>query len=81
MPRRYRFEHPISEKSISIGGVSYLWAGVFGVLYMWRIGSGGVLQEIAVNVVFGPGVVLVLDSINFIPENLRIAAPTRRFMD
>ena len=73
MPRRYRFEHPVTEKSISIGSFSYLWAGLFGALYVWRIGSGGVLQAIAVNVAFGLGVVLVLTVINFVPESLRIA--------
>ncbi len=53
MFRGYRFEHPRSEISISVGGWSYLWAGLFGFLYVWRLWRGGfgwlVLRAFAVN--------------------------------
>jgi hypothetical protein len=38
--RGYRFEHPRNETVIEVGGWSYLWAGLFGAFYVWRLGFG-----------------------------------------
>jgi hypothetical protein len=36
--RGYRFEHPRNETVITVGGWSYVWAGLFGAFYVWRMG-------------------------------------------
>jgi len=36
----YRFEHPRTEVSVEVRGWSYLWAGLFGALYVWHKGCG-----------------------------------------
>jgi hypothetical protein len=36
----YRFEHPRTEVSVEVRSLSYLWAGLFGALYVWRKGCG-----------------------------------------
>ncbi|MCW5732501.1 MAG: hypothetical protein KIS73_00150 [Enhydrobacter sp.] len=36
----YRFEHPRKEMVVEVGGWSYLWAGLFGAFYVWRMGFG-----------------------------------------
>jgi hypothetical protein len=38
--RGYRFEHPRHETVVEVGGWSYLWAGLFGAFYVWRLGFG-----------------------------------------
>jgi hypothetical protein len=58
--REYRFEHPKTERSITIGGWSYLWAGLFGAIFVWRVGYGSVLQALAINVAFAIGVIAVV---------------------
>ncbi len=40
MFRGYRFEHPRNETVITVGGWSYVWAGLFGAFYVWRMGFG-----------------------------------------
>jgi len=55
--REYRFEHPKTERTVLITGWSYLWAGFLGAIYVWWIGSGSVLQALALNIVFAVGVV------------------------
>lgn len=34
----YRFEHPRTEVTVTVGGWSYLWAGLLGAFYVWRKG-------------------------------------------
>jgi hypothetical protein len=58
--REYRFEHPKTERSIIIGGWSYLWAGLLGAVYVWWIGFGSVLQALAVNIAFAIGVIAIV---------------------
>jgi hypothetical protein len=48
--RGYRFEHPRNETVITVGGISYLWAGLFGAFYVWRMGFGRhFLKAFAIN--------------------------------
>lgn len=49
---RYYFEHPKSEKSVRLAGWSYVWAGLFGVGYVWRVGTGNLFNAMAVNMGF-----------------------------
>jgi len=58
--RAYRFEHPKTERSITVGRWSYVWAGLFGALYVWRIGYGSVLQALAINIAFAIGVIAIV---------------------
>jgi hypothetical protein len=57
--RGYRFEHPKTERTITIGGWSYVWAGLLGAFYVWRIGTGSVVQAAVINVVFAIAVVAI----------------------
>jgi hypothetical protein len=48
--RGYRFEHPRNEIVVECGGWSYLWAGLFGSFYVWRMGFGRLfLKAFAIN--------------------------------
>jgi hypothetical protein len=64
----YRFEHPKTERTISIGGWSYLWAGLLGAVYVWWIGYGSVLQAVAINIAFAIGVVAVALGTSILPS-------------
>jgi hypothetical protein len=57
--REYRFEHPKTERSVTIRRWSYLWAGLLGAVYVWWIGTGSILQALAINIAFAVGVVAV----------------------
>ena len=37
----YRFDDLKTHKSITVGKTSYVWAGLFGVLYLWFKGGHG----------------------------------------
>jgi hypothetical protein len=53
MLRGYRFEHPRTEASVAVGGWSYLWAGLFGAFYVWRMGFRQYfLKAFAINLSF-----------------------------
>ena len=41
MFRGYRFEHPRNETVVEVGGWSYVWAGLFGLLSPWIIFMSG----------------------------------------
>lgn len=58
--RPLRFEHPKTEKSITLRAKSYLWAGLFGAAYVRWIGYGSVLKALAVNLGFAVAVVIVV---------------------
>jgi hypothetical protein len=52
--RGYRFEHPRNETVVHVGGWSYLWAGLFGAFYVWRMGFGRLfLRAFAINLLYG----------------------------
>ena len=57
--REYRFEHPKTERSITIRRWSYLWAGLLGAAYVWWVGAGSILQALAINIAFAVGVVAI----------------------
>ena len=57
--REYRFEHPKTERSVTIRRWSYLWAGLLGAAYVWWIGTGSVLQALAINITFAVGVIAI----------------------
>jgi hypothetical protein len=51
--RGYRFEHPRNETVVEVGGWSYLWAGLFGAFYLWRMGFGRLfLRAFAINLAY-----------------------------
>lgn len=53
MFRGYRFEHPRNEVSVEVGRWSYLWAGLFGAFYVWRMGFGKLfLRALVINLIF-----------------------------
>jgi hypothetical protein len=66
--RVYRFEHPKTEQSITIGGWSHLWAGLLGALYVWWIGFGSVLQALAINIAFAIGVIAIVLGTSVLPS-------------
>lgn len=51
--RGYRFEHPKTEKSVTLAGWSYLWAGLFGAAYVIYVGYGNVWRALAINIACG----------------------------
>jgi hypothetical protein len=57
--RAYRFEHPKTERSVTIRRSSYLWAGLLGAGYVWWIGTGSILQALVINIAFAMGVVAI----------------------
>ena len=66
--RVYRFEHPKTERSITIGGWSYLWAGFLGAGYVWWIGYGSVLQAVAINIALAIGVIAIVLGTSVLPS-------------
>lgn len=66
--KHYRFEHPKTEQSISVGGLSYLWAGLLGAAYVWWVGNGSVLQAVAINIAFAVGVVAIVLGTSILPS-------------
>jgi hypothetical protein len=58
--RGFRFEHARTEQSVTIRGMSYAWAGLFGAGYVAWLGYGSVLQAVAINLAFAVGVVLLV---------------------
>jgi hypothetical protein len=66
--REYRFEHPKTERSISMGGWSYLWTGLLGAIYVWWIGFGSVLQALAINIAFAIGVTAIALGTSVLPS-------------
>jgi hypothetical protein len=51
--RGYRFEHPRNETVVEVGGWSYLWAGLFGAFYVWRLGFRRLfLKAFAINLAY-----------------------------
>ena len=65
--RGYRFEHPKTERSVTISGWSYLWAGLFGAGYVWWIGYGSVWRALAMNLAYGASFLAVLAVTSFVP--------------
>jgi len=66
--KEYRFEHPKTERSITIGRWSYLWGGLLGAIYVWWIGFGSVLQALAINIAFAIGVVAIVLGTSILPS-------------
>ena len=66
--KEYRFEHPKTERSIMIGGWSYVWGELLGALYVWWIGFDSVLQELAINIAFAIGVVAIVLGTSILPS-------------
>jgi hypothetical protein len=66
--RAYRFEHPKTERSVAIGGWSYLWAGFLGAGYVWWIGYGSILQAVAINIAFAIGVIAIALGSSVLPS-------------
>ncbi len=49
----FRFEHPINGRQIRVGGLSYLWAGLLGPLYVLSFRRGGILKSLAISIGYG----------------------------
>ncbi len=69
--RGYRFEHPRTEESVTVGGWSYLWAGLFGAGYVLWIGSGSVWKALALNLAYGLAFLAVVAVTSFIPAKFQ----------
>jgi hypothetical protein len=67
---RYHFEHPNSEKSVKLGLWSYLWGGLFGVVFVWWAGAGNLLYALVVNIVFAGIAFMTLSLTSFLPSPL-----------
>ncbi len=65
---RYYFEHPNSEKSVTVGGWSYLWAGLLGVVFVWWAGAGNLLHAVTANIAFALLTFLLVSVASFLPE-------------
>jgi hypothetical protein len=65
--RGFRFEHPATERTITVAGWSYLWAGLFGAVYVWWIGSGSVLRAVLYNLAFAALFLGALGVTSFLP--------------
>lgn len=72
--RGYRFEHPKTEKSVSVTGWSFLWAGLFGVGYVMYIGYGNVWRAAAINAALGAFYIAALGITSFIPPKMQLIA-------
>ena len=66
--REYRFEHPKTERSVTIRRWSYLWAGLLGAGYVWWIGTGSILQALAINIAFAIGVIAITLGTSILPS-------------
>ena len=66
--KRYHFEHPKSERSVTLGPWSYLWAGLLGVLFVWRAGAGNLYYAAAINIVFAGITFMALSLVSFLPS-------------
>ncbi len=67
---RYHFEHPNTERSVTLGRWSYFWAGILGVLFVWWSGAGSLLRALAVNIAFAVIAFLMLSVTSFLPSPL-----------
>jgi hypothetical protein len=59
---RFRFEHPITGRQIAICGLSYLWAGLSGPIYVLWIerGGRGALWALAVSIGYVIGLIAIV---------------------
>ena len=63
----YRFTHPETENTIRIDRWSYLWAGLFGAIFVAFKGMGGrFMLAAAVNILFAAGVLGVSAVTSFV---------------
>jgi hypothetical protein len=67
---RYHFEHPNTENGRSFGRWAYLWAGLFGVVFVWWAGAGNLVYALTVNVVFAGVTFMALSLTSFLPSPL-----------
>ena len=67
---RYHFEHPNTEQGVTFGRWAYLWAGLFGVVFVWWAGAGNLLHALAVNIVFAAITFMALSLASFLPSPL-----------
>jgi hypothetical protein len=44
-----RFEHPVTEEQVFIRPASYVWAGLLGAAYVYRVGRDGVGRAALIN--------------------------------
>lgn len=65
--RGYRFEHPKTEKSVTVRGWSYLWAGLLGAGYVWWIGYGNIWRALAMNIAYGMSFLAVVVATFYVP--------------
>jgi hypothetical protein len=66
--KEYRFEHPKTERFVTIGRWSYVWAGLLGAIYVWRIGYGSILRAAAINIAFALGVTAIVLGSSALPS-------------
>lgn len=62
------------ERSVSVKGWSYLWAGLFGVGYVMYIGYGNVWRAAAINVGLAGFYIVSVGVTSFIPPKMQLMA-------
>ena len=74
MVATYRFDDRETEKSVRIGGWSYLWAALFGVLYLlFKAGPKRLLQATLLTASCTAAlIVLILVTSRFLPQSVQL---------
>ncbi len=67
---RYHFEHPNTERTVTLGRWAYLWGGLFGVLFVWRTGAGNLIYAAMINIFFAVVAFMALSLTSFMPSPL-----------
>jgi hypothetical protein len=62
----FRFEHPISGQQMRLGGLSYLWAGLLGPIYVLTFRRGGILKTLAISIGYGIALVGVVGASTYV---------------
>ena len=74
MPHSFSFEHPTTEEQVAITPISYLWAGLFGAIYVLVVaGARSALRALFVTALFAVAIFTVVFAIPYIPGSLHIA--------
>ena len=62
----FRFEHPINGRQMRLGGLSYLWAGLLGPIYVLSFRRGGVLKAFAIGIGYGIALIGVVGASTYV---------------
>jgi len=62
----FRFEHPINGRQMRLGGLSYLWAGLLGPIYVLSFRRGGILKALAISLGYGIALIGVVGASTYV---------------